>query len=72
MFYIHDRRPLVIGADAVREWLSAETIPQRAAEIVHDSSIPDKEFTWHPASKKVGDIHNQGEELANPVQEAAA
>ena len=68
MVDIHDRRPLVIAADAVREWLSADTTPQRAEEIVRDAVIPEKDFTWHPVSAKVGNIHNQGIELIEPVQ----
>ncbi len=63
MVDIHDRRPLVITPDAVREWLSDETSPARAEEIARDAAIPEKTFTWHPVSKKVGNIHNQGHEL---------
>lgn len=68
MVDIHDRRPLVIAADAVREWLSADTTPQRAEEIARDAAIPEKDFTWHPVSAKVGNIHNQGSELIEPAQ----
>ncbi|VTT28080.1 Gifsy-2 prophage protein [Klebsiella pneumoniae] len=68
MVDIHDRRPLVIAADAVREWLSADTTPQRAEEIAHDAAVPEKDFIWHPVSAKVGNIHNQGSELIEPVQ----
>jgi len=63
MVDIHDRRPLVITPDAVREWLSDETSPARAEEIARDAVVPEKAFTWHPVSKKVGNIHNQGKEL---------
>ncbi|MFL6616577.1 MAG: SOS response-associated peptidase family protein [Pantoea agglomerans] len=63
MVDIHDRRPLVITHDAVREWLSDETSPARAEEIARDATVPEKAFTWHPVSKKVGNIHNQGHEL---------
>lgn len=69
MVDIHDRRPLVIAADAVRGWLSADTTPQRAEEIAHDAALPEKAFTWHPVSRKVGNIHNQGSELIEPVSE---
>lgn len=67
MVDIHDRRPLVIYPDAVREWLSQDTTPERAEEIAHDAALPEKTFTWHPVSKKVGNIHNQGWELVEPV-----
>lgn len=68
MVDIHDRRPLVITPDAVREWLSDETSPARAEEIAHDAAVPEKAFTWrHPVSKKVGNIHHQGRELIDPM-----
>ena len=63
MVDIHDRRPLVLTADAVREWLSNDTSPARAAEIAHDSALPESAFTWHPVTTKVGNVHNQGPEL---------
>lgn len=69
MVDIHDRRPLVITADAVREWLSAGTTPQRAEEIAHDAAVPEKDFTWHPVINKVGNIHNQGKELIESVRD---
>ena len=70
MVDIHDRRPLAITADAVRVWLSNDTSPQRAEEIVHDATVPEQDFTWHPVSKKVGNIHNQGKELVESDKEA--
>ncbi|MBK4772562.1 MAG: SOS response-associated peptidase [Pantoea sp. Morm] len=69
MVDIHDRRPLVLSPDAIREWLSPETTPSRAEEIAHDAALPEKAFTWHPVSRKVGNIHHQGRELIEPVRE---
>jgi len=69
MVDIHDRRPLVLTADAVREWLSVETSPKRAQEIAHDASVPEKDFSWHPVTKKVGNIHNQGSELMDEIDD---
>lgn len=68
MVDIHDRRPLVLTADAVREWLSAETTPERAQEIAHDAALSGKDFSWHPVTTKVGNIHNQGESLIEKIQ----
>ncbi|HIB5911793.1 TPA: SOS response-associated peptidase family protein [Klebsiella pneumoniae] len=67
MVDIHDRRPLVLTADVVREWLSYDTSPKRAAEIAHDSALPESVFTWHKVSTKVGNVHNQGPELVQSV-----
>jgi len=69
MVDIHDRRPLVLTADAVREWLSVETSPERAQEIAHDASVPEKDFSWHPVTKKVGNIHNQGSDLVDEIND---
>lgn len=68
MVDIHDRRPLVLTADAVREWLSAETTPERAQEIAQDAALPGKDFSLHPVTTKVGNIHNQGESLIEKIQ----
>lgn len=63
MVDIHDRRPLVLKADAVREWLSHDTSPARAAEIVRDGALPESVFTWHPVAANVGNVHNQGPDI---------
>ncbi|WP_293797670.1 SOS response-associated peptidase family protein [uncultured Pantoea sp.] len=72
MVDIHDRRPLVLTTDAVREWLSQETTPERAQEIAADAAVPEKDFSWHPVSKKVGNIHNQGDELLEEIDDPVA
>lgn len=72
MVDIHDRRPLVLTADAVREWLSEETTPERAQEIAADAAVPEKDFSWHPVSKKVGNIHHQGDELLEEIDDPVA
>ncbi|KTR90477.1 SOS response-associated peptidase family protein [Pantoea dispersa] len=63
MVDIHNRRPLVLTAEAVLEWLSNDTSPARAAEIALDSVLPESAFTWHPVTTQVGNVHNQGPEL---------
>ena len=40
MVDIHERRPLAIAADAVREWLSADTTSQQAEEVAHEAAVP--------------------------------
>lgn len=68
MVDIHDRRPLVLKASAVREWLSEDTSPERADEIVKESALPESDFCWHPVSTKVGSPKNQGKELIEEIQ----
>jgi len=72
MVDIHDRRPLVLTAEAVREWLSADTTPARARDIAHDAALPETDFTWYPVTPKVGNIHNQGPELTARIDPPAA
>lgn len=67
MVDIHDRRPLVLIADAVREWLSEGTPPERAEEIAKEAAVPERNFKWHPVSSKVGSPKNQGEVLIAEV-----
>lgn len=63
MVDIHDRRPIVLNTESVREWLSKDTSPQRAEEILHTSALPEGDFNWNRVSRAVGNIRNQGSEL---------
>ncbi|CAM3805134.1 putative SOS response-associated peptidase YedK [Pseudomonas reidholzensis] len=64
---IHDRKPLVLGAELAREWIDPRTSTARAAEIVQAGCRPAAEFTWYPVSKQVGNVRNQGAELIAPL-----
>ncbi len=68
---IHDRRPLVMTREASLEWMSPDTLPERAVELAHDAAIPADEFEWHPVSKAVGSVRNNDksliQEIENPV-----
>ncbi|MCZ4058336.1 SOS response-associated peptidase family protein [Pantoea sp. LMR881] len=67
MVDIHDRRPLVLTADVISEWLDSNTSARRAEEIAHDAALPEKAFTWHPVDKAVGSIKNQDANLINEI-----
>lgn len=64
---IHDRKPLVLTPAAAREWLDPHTPTDRAEEIVGEGCRPATDFKWHPVSKMVGNVRNQGQELIEPV-----
>lgn len=68
MVDIHDRRPLALCPDAVREWLSNETRSERAEEIIHHGVLPETAFAWHPVSRAVGNIRNHGENLIARIE----
>lgn len=67
MVDFHDRRPLVLTAGAVREWLSEDTSPERAEEIAQDNALPESAFRWHPVSTRVNSPRHQGKEIIEEV-----
>ena len=64
---IHDRRPLVLSPDAAREWMRQDIGGKEASEIATSGCVPAYQFTWHPVSRAVGNVKNQGAELIQPV-----
>ncbi|MBU9845795.1 SOS response-associated peptidase family protein [Rahnella ecdela] len=66
---IHDRRPLVLDRVQALEWLDVDTSPERALEIAETESVPPGKFEWHPVTKKVGSIRNNGPELIEPISD---
>ncbi|SFQ97871.1 Putative SOS response-associated peptidase YedK [Enterobacter sp. kpr-6] len=63
---IHDRRPLVLTPEAAREWLHQETRGVDAEELAKTGAVAAEEFTWHPVTRAVGNVQNQGAELIEP------
>lgn len=68
MVDIHDRRPVVLNPESVREWLSEDTSSRRAEEILHRSALPEGTFSWHRVSRAVGNIRNQSRELIAEIE----
>jgi putative SOS response-associated peptidase YedK len=66
---IHDRRPLVLAPEAAREWMRQDTGGREAEEIAADGAVAADEFIWHPVTRAVGNVKNQGPELIEPVGE---
>ncbi|AWQ55377.1 DUF159 family protein [Klebsiella pneumoniae] len=60
---IHDRRPLLLSPEAAREWMRRNIGGKEAEEIAANSSVSADHFTWHPVSRAVGNVRNQGPEL---------
>ncbi|MFE8563660.1 hypothetical protein ABLC89_25070, partial [Escherichia coli] len=40
---------------------------KEASEIATNGCVPANQFTWHPVSRAVGNVKNQGAELIQPV-----
>lgn len=65
---IHDRRPLVLDAEAALAWLHPDTSSSRAEELAHDGAVEAGAFHWHPVTRAVGNVKNQGPELVEPLE----
>lgn len=66
---IHDRRPLVLTPAVAREWLHSATSVARIEEILREGCRQTADFTWHPVSKLVGNVRNQGPVLITPLDQ---
>lgn len=64
---IHDRRPLVMTPEAVREWMRQDIGGKEASDIAADGSVSADHFIWHPVSREVGNVRNQSSELINSI-----
>ncbi|MFM3969325.1 SOS response-associated peptidase family protein [Klebsiella pneumoniae subsp. ozaenae] len=64
---IHDRRPLVLVPDAAREWMKQDVSGKEAEEIAADGAVSADHFLWHPVTRAVGNVKNQGPELIEAV-----
>lgn len=72
MIDIHDRRPLVFDAENALRWINEKTSPEDAADLAKKHALPETDFSWHPVSAKVGNPHNQGQELIKKIDEPYA
>lgn len=64
---IHDRRPLVLPPAAARQWLDPDFSSDQAWQLVSEYATPASEFICHPVSRAVGNVHNEGSVLINPI-----
>ncbi len=72
MVDIHDRRPVGLTPDLVREWLDPSTPRERAEQIALHQCAPAEAFEWFKVNRAVGNVRNQGPELINPIGELAS
>lgn len=52
---------------SLREWLSEDTSAERASEIAYECALPEGDFKWYKVDNAVGNTHNQGKVLTEPV-----
>ena len=65
---IHDRMPVIIGAEDWAAWLGEELLADPAALL---KPFPPERMTHWPVDKRVGSVKNQGPELAEPLKAIA-
>lgn len=68
MVDIHDRRPLVLGPEAAREWLAPEMSAAHAIELLRTTGRGVGEFDWYPVANTVGNVRNEGPTLIDPAK----
>lgn len=64
---IHDRRPVVLSAADAATWLDADTPPELAEQLARELALGSEAFAWHRVVAAVGNVRNQGAELAVPL-----
>lgn len=66
---IHDRSPLVLSAELVREWIDPDTSEDRLAQIIQECLAQPDIFKWHPVSNAVTNVKHDGQDLVKPKSE---
>lgn len=64
MIDIHDRRPVVLSAADAATWLDVDTPPEIAEQLAREMALGPESFAWHRVGAAVGNVRNQGAELA--------
>ncbi|MFJ3448074.1 SOS response-associated peptidase family protein [Pseudomonas sichuanensis] len=67
MVDIHDRRPLVLGAEHARMWIDPELSAVEAERVAREQCLPVEAFEWFAVGRGVGNVRNEGAELILPV-----
>lgn len=66
---VHDRRPLVLTAEDALVWLNPDMPADAAADFLRNAALPPESFAWHRVDRAVGNVRNQGAQLALPVED---
>jgi putative SOS response-associated peptidase YedK len=69
MLDIHDRRPVVLDAEAAKLWLDPALSPQQALELARQSAVPAAAFEWHKVSTAVNRVGSDGPQITLPLEE---
>jgi putative SOS response-associated peptidase YedK len=69
MLDIHDRRPVVLGAEDAKVWLDPDLSPQQAIELARHAAVPPEAFTWHKVSTAVNRAGADGPDITLPIED---
>jgi putative SOS response-associated peptidase YedK len=63
---VHDRMPVVLGTDDFAAWLGEEKASGNELKAMLKPCPPERMILW-PVDKRVGNVKNEGPDLAEPV-----
>jgi putative SOS response-associated peptidase YedK len=69
MLDIHDRRPVVLGAEDAALWLDPGLSPQQAIELARNTALPADAFEWHKVSTAVNRAGADGPQITLPLDD---
>ncbi|QXH48589.1 SOS response-associated peptidase family protein [Pseudomonas xanthosomatis] len=72
MVDIHDRRPLVLGAEQARRWIDPDLTGAEAQHVAEEHGLPVEAFEWFAVGREVGNVRNEGAELILPLPATTA
>lgn len=64
MTELHDREPIMVGPDAVADWLDRDADQGTLFDVI---GMPSPEVTWHPVTRAVGSPRNNSAENIDPL-----
>jgi putative SOS response-associated peptidase YedK len=67
MVDVHDRRPVVLSAEDAALWLDPLLDAQQAEHLARSVALGPESFAWFMVDRAVGNVKNQGPQLAQPM-----
>ena len=64
---VHDRRPVVLSAADAALWLDPALPVEQAEQLLPSLALGAGAFDWYAVDRAVGNVRNQGPQLALPV-----
>ena len=68
---VHDRRPVVLDGRDVPLWLDPATPAEQAGHLLRAVALGPDSFAWHQVDRALGNVRNDGPQVAAPIPHAA-